>query len=47
MLAELGTKQVPFADDLIRNIPGIRVSQALFDDLAQGAADEEVAIAAE
>jgi len=47
VLAELGTKQVPFADDLIRNIPGIRVSQALFDDLAQGAADEEVAIAAE
>ena len=47
MLAELCTTQVPFADDLIRNIPGIRVSQALFDDLAQGAADEEVAIAAE
>ena len=47
MLAELFTRQVRFADDLIRNIPGIRVSQALFDDLAQGAADEEVAIAAE
>lgn len=47
MLAELCTQQVPFAADLIRNIPGIRVSQALFDDLAQGAADEEVAIAAE
>jgi len=47
VLAELFTRQVRFADDLIRNIPGIRVSQALFDDLAQGAADEEVAIAAE
>jgi hypothetical protein len=47
VLPELGTQQVPFANDLIRNIPGIRVSQALFDDLAQGTADEEVAIAAE
>jgi len=47
VLAELGTQQVPFADDLIRNIPGIRVSQALFDDLARDAADEAVAIAAE
>jgi len=47
VLAELCTQQVPFADDLIRNIPGIRVSQALFDDLARDAADEEVAIAAE
>jgi hypothetical protein len=44
---ELATRQVAFAADLIRNIPGIRVSQALFDDLAQGAADEAVAIAAE
>jgi hypothetical protein len=47
LLAELCTKQVPFGEDLIRNIPGVRVSQALFDDLAQSAADEEVAIAAE
>jgi hypothetical protein len=47
VLADLCTTQAPFADDLIRNIPGIRVSQALFDDLAQGPPDEEVAIAAE
>ena len=47
MLAELCTTQVAFASDLIRNIPGIRVSQALFDDLARDAADEAVAIAAE
>jgi len=47
VLAELCTTQVPFADDLIRNIPGIRVSQALFDDLAEAPADQEVAIAAE
>lgn len=47
MFAELGTRQVHFADDLVRNIPGIRVSQPLFDDLAQSAADQEVAIAAE
>lgn len=46
-MLELATRQVAFAADLIRNIPGIRVSQALFDDLAQGAADEAVAIAAE
>jgi hypothetical protein len=47
LLAELCTAQVPFGDDLIRNIPGIRVSQALFDDLARGAADEAIAVAAE
>ena len=36
-----------FRGDLIRNIKGIRVSQDLFDDLAQDAADRAVAIAAE
>jgi len=38
---------VPFSGDLIRNIKGIRVSQDLFDDLAQDPADRDVAIAAE
>lgn len=47
MLSELATQQVAFAGDLIRNIPGIRVSQGLFDDLADGAADAETAVAAE
>lgn len=47
MLAELCTRQVAFADDLVRNIPGIRVSQALFDDLSREPADEAVAVAAE
>ncbi len=47
MFAELCTRQAHFAGDLVRNIPGIRVSQALFDDLSEDAADEAVAIAAE
>ena len=47
MLAQLCTRQVVFADDLVRNIPGIRVSQALFDDLVQDPEDEAVAVAAE
>ena len=47
MLAELCTRQVVFADDLVRNIPGIRVSQAPFDDLAGDPEDESVAVAAE
>jgi hypothetical protein len=47
VLSELATQQVAFAGDLIRNIPGIRVSQGLFDDLADGAADAETAVAAE
>lgn len=37
----------PYRGDLVRNIKGVRVSQDLFDDLAQEAADREVAIAAE
>jgi RES domain len=36
-----------FRGDLVRNIKGIRVSQDLFDDLAQSDADRAVAIAAE
>jgi hypothetical protein len=36
-----------FRGDLIRNIKGIRVSQDLFDDFAEDAADRAVAIAAE
>jgi hypothetical protein len=36
-----------FGGDLVRNIKGVRVSQDLFDDLAAGPADREVAIAAE
>jgi hypothetical protein len=37
----------PFSGDLVRNIKGVRVSQDLFDDLAQDPADRDVAIAAE
>lgn len=47
MLADLCSRQVPFDDDLVRNIPGIRVAQALFDDLARDPDDEAIAIAAE
>jgi len=36
-----------YRGDLVRNIKGIRVSQDLFDDLAQDKADRDVAIAAE
>jgi hypothetical protein len=36
-----------FRGDLVRNIKGIRVSQDLFDDLAQDGTDRAVAIAAE
>lgn len=38
---------VDFRGELARNIKGIRVSQALFDDLSADAADQAVAIAAE
>jgi len=40
-------KVADYRGDLVRNIKGIRVSQDLFDDLAQDAADRDVAIAAE
>ena len=38
---------VAFDGDLLRNIKGVRVSQDLFDDLAAGPADRDVASAAE
>ena len=47
MQAELFAANVDFHDDLVRNIPGIRASQNLFDDLSPDPADWEVAIAAE
>ena len=47
MFEGLVRQVVDFRGDLVRNIKGIRVSQDLFDDLAQDAADREVAIAAE
>jgi hypothetical protein len=40
-------KVADYRGDLVRNIKGIRVSQDLFDDLAQDAAERAVAIAAE
>jgi hypothetical protein len=47
MQAELFAANVDFHDDLVRNIPGIRQSQDLFDDLSNDPADWAVAIAAE
>ena len=47
MHADLFATNVDFHDDLVRNIPGIRASQNLFDDLSPDAADWEIAIAAE
>jgi hypothetical protein len=38
---------VDFHRDLVRNIPGIRTSQHLFDDLSNDPADWDIAIAAE
>jgi hypothetical protein len=45
--ADLVSANVDFHDDLVRNIPGIRESQQLFDDLSPEPADWDVAIAAE
>jgi RES domain len=45
--AELFSASVDFHDDLVRNIPGIRASQDLFDDLSSDPADWDIAIAAE
>ncbi len=45
--AELLAANVDFHGDLVRNIPGIRTSQHLFDDLSSDPADWDVAIAAE
>ena len=47
MQGSLFAANVDFHDDLIRNIPGIRVSQHLFDDLSPDPADWAIAIAAE
>ena len=44
---ELFETNVDFHADLVRNIPGIRASQDLFDDLSSEPADWEIAIAAE
>lgn len=47
MLQELFAANTAFNGDLVRNIPGIRRSQNLFDDLAPDPADWAVAMAAE
>ena len=44
---ELFETNVDFHADLVRNIPGIRASQDLFDDLSSEPADWAIAIAAE
>jgi hypothetical protein len=45
--ADLFSTNVDFRDDLVRNIPGSRASQNLFDDLSPDPADWAIAIAAE
>src|SRR6266436_94795 len=47
MQADLLSANIDFHDDLVRNIPGIRESQNLFDDLSADRVDWEIAIAAE
>jgi hypothetical protein len=47
MQTGLYASNAEFDGDLIRNIPGIRSSQDLFDDLGSDAVDRAVAIAAE
>jgi hypothetical protein len=47
MQADLLAANIAFHDDLVRNIPGIRHSQDLFDDLSSDANDWDLAIAAE
>lgn len=47
MQADLFSANVDFHDDLVRNIPGIREAQNLFDDLSSDPADWDVAIVAE
>jgi 4-hydroxy-2-oxoheptanedioate aldolase len=44
--ADLVGTNVDFHDDLVRNIPGIRRSQHLFDDLSSDPSDWEIAVAA-
>jgi RES domain len=45
--ADLFSANVDFHDDLVRNIPGARASQNLFDDLSSDPVDWHVAMAAE
>jgi len=45
--AELCRHTVAYDDNLVRNIKSIRLSQALYDDLAESPEDTRVAIAAE
>jgi len=47
MRPDLFSSNVDFHGDLVRNIPGIRESQNLFDDLSSNSDDWEIAIAAE
>ena len=47
MFENLVREVADYRGDLVRNIKGIRVSQDLFDDLADNTADHVVAIAAE
>ena len=47
MQSELVSASVDFHADLVRNIPGVRESQHLFDDLSSKPADWDIAIAAE
>lgn len=47
MQGDLLVTNVEFRGDLVRNIPGIRQSQHLFDDLSPDPADWDLAIAAE
>jgi RES domain len=47
VLTELISAAADFHGDLVRNIKGIRISQDLFDDLADDPADTSAAVAAE
>jgi len=47
MYDDLINKAVDYHDDVVRNIKGIRTTQALFDDLSNDERDNEVAVAAE
>ncbi|MGH8671710.1 MAG: RES family NAD+ phosphorylase, partial [Burkholderiales bacterium] len=47
LFEDLISKVVDFHDTLVRNIKGMAVSQALFDDLSEDPEDNAVAIAAE
>ena len=47
MQADLFAANADFHDDLVRNIPGIRKSQSLFDDLSPDPEDWAIAIAVE